>query len=97
MSGQIKVARINLAELIEISNAVNEQACRPIAEQIADEARALAESFSVSHDYQNSIHVEVDPRTGEDDWARSRVVATAPYSMQVESRHGVLARAMGAA
>ena len=87
--------KLNMGELISIANSVNESVCKPIAEDIAAEARSLASGISVTGTYADSIHVETDPRTGVDDWAHSRVVASAPYAARVESRHGILGRAAG--
>lgn len=88
--------RINMAELIAISNAVNEAVCKPIADDMAEEARSLAGAISDSGDYQASIHSEIrDDRDGVSDWAHCRVVADVPYAGKVESRHGILGRAAG--
>lgn len=46
----------------------------------------------VSGEYRDSLHLEHD----HTDRNVVRVVAGAPYSMQVEAEHGVLARAVGA-
>ena len=86
---------LNMAELIDISNAVNEQVCKPLAEATAERARADAATFTESGDYAASIDVWSEPRTGVNDWARTCVGAKVPYGMQVESRHGVLAKALG--
>ena len=93
MPGQWGKVRLNMAELIDISNEVNRQVCKPIADDIAGKARALAEGVTVGGGYRDSIHVEVDPRTGADDFAHSRVVADVPYAVRVESRHGILGKA----
>lgn len=87
--------RLNMAELIAISNAVNESECADVAEGIAARARSLAQSINVSGDYAASIHVESEPRSGVGDWAHQRVVADVPYAGKVESRHGILGRAAG--
>ncbi|MCH9834277.1 hypothetical protein K0U83_01370 [bacterium] len=86
---------LNMAELIDISNSVNEQVCKPLAEATAERARADAATFAVSGDYAASIGVWVEPRTGIKSWARSVVGARIGYGMQVESRHGTLAKALG--
>ena len=87
--------KLNMAELVNISNAVNAAVCAPLAENIAGKARSLAAAVSVSGDYAASIHVEKDVRSGIDDWAHCRVVASVPYAGKVESRHGILGRAAG--
>ena len=87
--------KLNMGELIGIANSVNGSVCKPIADEIAAEARSLAASISISGDYAASIHVETDTRTGVDDWAHQRVVADSPYAGKVESRHGILGRAAG--
>jgi hypothetical protein len=86
---------LNMAELIEISNEVNEKVCKPIAEQTLEEARALAEEFTVTGGYRDTLRVETDTRTGVDDWAHSRVVSGVRYGHIVEAKHGTLARALG--
>jgi hypothetical protein len=78
---------------VQISNGVNEQVCKPIAEKVAERARALAPVDTGA--YRDSIHVETDVRTDASDWAHSRVVADDPKAMAIESRMGILARALG--
>lgn len=78
--------------LIEIANQVNQAVCRPLAESVA--SRAKSGVHAVSGGYADGIHVEVEPRTSKDDFAHSRVVASAPHSMVVEARTGNLARAL---
>lgn len=85
--------QLNMAELIDISNLVNTEVCKPMAEDIAAKARDLAGGITESGGYRDSIHVEIDPRTAVNDFAHSRVVADVPYAVRVESRHGILGRA----
>jgi len=95
---RITITHFNEDEFIEISNRVNEQVCKPIAEAVADEARALADEFSDSGAYRDSIHVEVQSREaykGNHSWARSKVVADVDHALKVESKHGTLAKALG--
>lgn len=87
---------LNMTGLVEISNAVNEKVCKPIAEQTLEEARALAEEFTRTGGYRNTLRVVTDARTGPDDWAHSRVVSGVWYGHLVEAKHGTLARALGA-
>lgn len=87
--------KLNMGELVEIANAVNRAVCKPMAEEIAERARSLAEGISVSGTYRDGIIVDGDARDGIEDWAHSRVLATAPYSAKVESRHGILGKAAG--
>lgn len=87
--------KLNMAELVAIANATNEQVCKPLAEAIASRARDLAEGISVTGAYRDSITVDGDARDGIDDWAHSRVITNSPYAMRVESRHGILGRAAG--
>ena len=86
---------LNMATLISITNEVNEAVCRPLAEDAAGRARALAAEFAVSGDYDASIFTEVVPRTSIKGWARVTVGSSSPYALKVESRHGTLARALG--
>lgn len=86
---------LKMPELIEVSNLVNEKVCKPIGEETLAEAQALAEEFAVTGNYKNTLRLETDVRTGADDWAHTRVVSGAAYGMQVEARHGTLARALG--
>ena len=87
---------VRMDELIEISNEVNNSTCAEVAAAVVSAAKGLAEPISVSHAYQQSIQVlPPDPRTGIGDWAHQRVGATAPHAARVESRHGILARALG--
>jgi len=66
-----------------------------MAEEIAARARSLAGGITDSGTYRDSITVDGDVRDGIEDWAHSRVIATAPYSGKVESRHGILGKAAG--
>ena len=86
---------LNMAELIDISNAVNEAVCKPLAEQVAAKARASAPVDSGA--YRDSIHVVSDGRTGTKDWAHTYVVATDKKAGIIESRTGNLAKALGSA
>lgn len=84
----------NMAGLVELSNEVLDEACIPISEKIADAAREFA-PVGATGNYKASIHTEVDRRTGEADWARAKVVADDPKAAILESRQGVLGRALG--
>ena len=92
---RITVKRVNLAELIDISNEVNESVCKPIGAKVLAAAKAAAPAESGN--YRDTLRLEVDKRTGSNDWAHVRVVSGAKYGMQVESKHGTLARALGSA
>lgn len=78
-----------------MSDLVNERGIRehlmPIAERIADAARASAPVATGR--YRDSIHVEASST----DRSVVRVVADAPHAMLVESRTGNLSRALGSA
>ena len=87
--------KLNMSALIALSNEVNEQVCRPMAEAVAARARAAAPVETGA--YRDSIHVVSDPRTGRGDWAHTYVVADDRKAWVVESRTGILARALGAA
>lgn len=86
---------LNVQGMIDLTNEVNEQVCKSLAEHVADRARSLAEEFTITGDYRDSIHVVTDPRDSWTDWAHSRVVADSDHALQVESRHGTLAKALG--
>lgn len=83
----------NMAGLIDLSNDVLEADCIPLAEKVADAARDNAPE--ATGDYKKSIHVESRKRTSEDDWARAQVVADDDKAAIIESRRGVLGRALG--
>lgn len=83
----------NMAGLIELSNDVLEADCIPLANEI--ESAAVASAPEDTGEYKGSIHVEVDRRTSEDDWARAKVAADDPKAAIIESRRGVLGRALG--
>lgn len=83
---------LKFAGLIEISNQVNRAVVEPLARSVA--ARAISSAPRVSGDYADSIDVEVDPRTGVNDFAHCRVVARSAHAMIVEARTGNLARAL---
>lgn len=85
----------NMAGLIELSNDVLEADCIPLANKIADTARSTAPV--ADGDYKDSIHIETDKRTGENDWAHAYVVADAPHAGYVEARTGNLLRALNSA
>lgn len=85
--------RLNMAELVAISNQVNDTTCKLIGAKVAARARGLAASIRDSGDYADSITVTSEPRAGVEDWAHTRVGATVPYAAKVESRHGILAKA----
>lgn len=87
--------KVNMAELVEISNEVNEKVCKPIGEETLAEARSLADGFAVTGNYRDTLRLETDARDGVGDWAHTRVVSGAVYGMQVEATHGTLARALG--
>lgn len=95
MPSQFHLGALNIAELEAISNAVNEKVCKPIGEEVLAEARARADEFAVTGNYRDTLRLETDRREGEGDWAHTRVVSGAHYGMQVESRHGTLARSLG--
>lgn len=83
----------NMGGLIELSNDVLEADCIPLAEKVADVARSTA-PVGETHQYVDSIHVEVDKRTSEDDWAHARVVAGSDHAGIVNARTGNLTRAL---
>ena len=74
---------------IALANAAGEGICRQVAEIIA--ARARAKAPVKSGTYRASIHVETTQRTR---MIVAKVVASDKKSMVVESRRGVLARAL---
>lgn len=83
----------NMAGLIDLSNEVLEADCIPLAEKVADAARASA-PVGETGDYKGSIHVESDKRTSEGDWAHARVVADSDHAGIVNARTGNLTRAL---
>ena len=84
--------KLNMATLVEIANAANAKICVPAANKVAAAAR------SPHHpELAEFIHVKVDPRSGAGDWAHARVVNGHPHALKIESKHGVLARALGEA
>ena len=85
----------NMAGLIDLSNEVLEADCIPLAKKVADVARATAEVKSGA--YRDSIHVESDRRTSEDDWAHARVVADSDHAGIVNARTGNLSRSLNGA
>lgn len=89
---QLTNVRLNIPGLIEIANDANEALCKPIAEQVA--ARARASAPRDTGDYAESIHTETDPRTGQNDWAHTYVVADDKKALIIEARTGNLARAL---
>jgi hypothetical protein len=89
----IKITRFNMAELIDISNEVNEAVCKPMGEKVLAAAKAAAPVDSGN--YHDTLRLEVHPRTGANDWARVQVVSGSKHGMKVESRHGTLGRALG--
>ena len=95
MSGDFKITRFNMAEFIEISNTDNEQVCKPLGEKVLAAAKSDADGFADSGNYRDTLRLEVHPRTSEKNWARTQVISGAKYGLQVESRHGTLARALG--
>ena len=82
-------------EFIEISKAALDAVVIPAAEQMAERVRTLAEGFAVSGATAGSIAVVVDRRTTGKNYARAIVTDLTPYGMQVEARHGTLAKAAG--
>ena len=82
-----------MAGLIELSNDVLEADCIPLANEVASAARDAAPEDT--GEYKGSIHVEIDRRTSEDDWARAKVVAGDPKAAIIESRRSILGRALG--
>lgn len=84
--------KLDMATLVEIANKANSAICVPAANKVAAAAR------SPHHpELAEFIHVKVDPRSGVGDWAHARVVNGHPHAMKIESKHGVLARALGSA
>ena len=86
---------LNMSTLIALSNEVNEQVCKPLAEDVAARARAAAPVKTGA--YRDTIHVVSDPRSGRADWAHTYVVVGDKKGWIIESRMGVLARALGSA
>jgi len=98
MSGEFKITHFNDDEFIAIANLVNEQVCKPMGEAVLAKAKGLADEFADSGEYRDTLRLETDKREvfkGNRAWARTQVVSGAKYGMQVESRHGTLARALG--
>lgn len=87
--------RLNMREIVNLTNEVLEADCVPLANKAAQIARDNAPD--ATGEYRESIHVEVVPRTGIDDWADAYVVADAPHAGVVEARTGNLTRALNAA
>jgi hypothetical protein len=87
--------RWNESEFVAISNAVLDAVVAPAAEAMAERARSIADTFAQSGTYRDSIEVVVDRRPGVDGWGRAIVTTRVGYGMQVEARHGVLAKAAG--
>lgn len=88
--------RWNMAELVNLTNEVLAADCIPLANQVADRARASA-PVGETGDYKASIHVETDKRTSESDFAHAYVVSDSPYAGVVEARTGNLVRALNSA
>ena len=86
----------NMAGLIDLSNEVLEADCIPLANKVAEAARATA-PVGATHDYVDSIHVESDKRTSEGDWAHAKVVADSDHAGIVNARTGNLTRALNGA
>lgn len=82
-------------EFIEISNAALDAVVIPAAEQMAERVRSLADEFAVTGTYRDSVAVVVDRRPDQDSFARAIVTPRVAYGMQVEARHGTLAKAAG--
>ena len=80
-------------EFIAISNAALDAVVEPAAQEMAARAQSLADESAVSGTYRDSIAVVVDRRTSGEGFGRAIVTARVPYGMQVESRHGTLAKA----
>lgn len=82
-----------MKEFVAIANAVNEEVCVPIAERVAASVKA---STPEGHpDMPAFVHVAVDPRSGLRDWAHATVINAYPGAMTLESRHGLMKRALG--
>jgi hypothetical protein len=81
----------NMGTFVAIGNQVNAEVCIPAAERVAAAARDEHHP-----ELPPFIHVKTDTR-GFPDWAHARVVNGHPHNMGIEAKHGVLARALGAA
>lgn len=81
-----------MAEFVAIANQVNTAVCIPLAEGVA--AHVTAEGHP---DMPKFVHVGVDPRSGMRDWAHASVVNAYPGAMTLESRLGLMAKALGSA
>lgn len=82
----------NMGEFVRIANAVNAELCAPAAAKVAAAARD-----DHHPEYGPFVHTTTDPRSGLGDWAHTRVVSAHPHAMTIESKHGVLGRALGSA
>lgn len=87
-----KQVRLNSREIARfLKSGPVADAVGSVAEDVADRAREIAPVGSGA--YRDSIEVDSDTT----DRAVALVVATVPYAMRMESRHGVLMRAAGEA
>ncbi len=93
--GAISGVKLNMPGLIAISNEVNGTVCRELAEKAKAAMESDARTFAVSGDYAESFEITSDQRTGADDFAHTYVYSTSPYALQVEARHGTMARGLG--
>lgn len=84
--------RWNMSTFVKIANEVNVAVCIPAAERVAAATRDPHHP-----ELADFIHIKTDPRAGVRDWAHARVVNGHPHAMALESKHGVLARALGQA
>ena len=84
-----------MREFVAIANQVNAAICVPIAERVAADVRASAPEGHP--DMAKFVHVDTDPRSGLRDWAHASVFNNYPGAMTLESRHGLMGRALGSA
>lgn len=87
--------KFNMAEFIAIANQVNTEICVPLAEGVAATVRASAPEGHP--DMAKFVHVGIDPRSGLRDWAHATVVNAYPGALKLESRLGLMTKAMGSA
>lgn len=94
-TGEVSMGNIRVGEFVRISNAVNDTFCVPIAEQIANRAKANAPD---NHpEVPRFIHVQTNRRTGFSSgrrWANAVVINGHPYAMRLEAKYGILGRAV---
>lgn len=83
----------NMGTFVAIGNQVNAEICGPLGDKVA---AAASSALAEHHPELDAIHIFTDTR-GEKDWAHTMVINGHPHAMAIESKHGVLARALGAA